>query len=220
MAYNDGLQKLRQTTLIQFKPNSQKITALQSFQLGLESTEKCAKKVNILRSLVKAEYWKAVPPFCTHSSSKSNGPSTRAGRATVNEPALQELCCEMRKNVFNRALSGCENVELKQAEVKTTSHCGIKNCKRCQVEVVVALPCVSHLNFHLQKTGGIDFSQLPDPMQGVILCPLDISRIFFLSRSVVNFGQHGTSNSWQKPEIDASFQLMSHLTFIVLLFHV
>ena len=183
MAYNDGLQKLRQTTLIQFKPNSQKITALQSFQLGLESTEKCAKKVNILRSLVKAEYWKAVPPFCTHSSSKSNGPSTRAGRATVNEPALQELCCEMRKNVFNRALSGCKNVELKQAEVKTTSHCGIKNCERCQVEDVVALLRVSCLDFYLRETCVIDFSQLPNQMQGVIPCLLNISRNSYKSKT-------------------------------------
>jgi hypothetical protein len=31
-----------------------------------------------------------------------------------------------------------------------------------------------------------------------------------------NFGQHGTSNSRRKPEIDTRFQLVSHLRFIVL----
>jgi hypothetical protein len=41
-------------------------------------------------------------------------------------------------------------------------------------------------------------------------------KTFFLMRSVVNFGQHGTSNSRQKPEIGPSFQLVSHLWFIVL----
>jgi hypothetical protein len=46
------------------------------------------------------------------------------------------------------------------------------------VEDIVALLHVSHLDFHLQETGGIDFSQLPNPMQGVIPCPLDIFCIF------------------------------------------
>jgi hypothetical protein len=59
----------------------------------------------------------------------------------------------VRKNVLNLALLHHKNIEWKQAEVKTMSHCGIKNCERCRVEVV----------FHLQDTGGIDFSQLPDP---------------------------------------------------------
>jgi hypothetical protein len=48
------------------------------------------------------------------------------------------------------------------------SHCGIKNCEKWQVEGVVALLHVSGLDFHLRETGGIDFSQLPNPMQGVI----------------------------------------------------
>ena len=87
---------------------------------------------------------------------------------TFDVPCLRKLHLvysrwEVRKNVFNLALSRHKNVEWKQAEVKTTSHSGIKNCERCQVEDVIALPCESRLDFYLQETGGIDFLQLPDP---------------------------------------------------------
>ena len=44
------------------------------------------------------------------------------------------------------------------------------------------------------------------------------TKTFFLTRSVVNFGQHGTSKVQQKPEIDPSFQPVSYLWFIVLWF--
>jgi hypothetical protein len=81
----------------------------------------------------------------------------------------------VRKSVFNLALSRHENVDWKQAEVETTSHCDIENCERCRVEDVVALPRVSCLDFHLQETGRIDFSQLTCPKQGVIPCQLNIS---------------------------------------------
>jgi hypothetical protein len=94
-------------------------------------------------------------------------------------PCFVALRCEekVRKNVFNLALLRHENVEWKQAEVETTPHCGIKNCERYRVEVSVAMLLVSRLDIHLQETGGIVFLQLPDLLQGVIPCPLDISLI-------------------------------------------
>jgi hypothetical protein len=82
----------------------------------------------------------------------------------------------VRKNVFNHALSRHKNVERKQAEVETTSHCGIKNCKKCPIEDVVDLSQASCLDFHSRETGGINFLQLPDQKQGIIPCRLMVSR--------------------------------------------
>jgi hypothetical protein len=43
-------------------------------------------------------------------------------------------------------------------------------------------------------------------------------KTFFLTsqrdKASSNFGQHGTSNSWRKHLINASFQLVSHLRFL------
>jgi hypothetical protein len=64
----------------------------------------------------------------------------------------------VRKNVFNLALSRHKNVKWKHEEVKTTSHCDIKNVRDVEL-----------------KTSSLDISQLPDPMQGFMPCPLDIS---------------------------------------------
>jgi hypothetical protein len=89
---------------------------------------------------------------------------------------LNTILGQMRKNVFNHALSCHENVERKQVEVETTSHCGIENCERCPIEDVVDLLHASRLDFHLQETGGINFLQLPDQKQGIIPCRLVISR--------------------------------------------
>ena len=43
------------------------------------------------------------------------------------------------------------------------SHCGTENCKRCQIEDIVAPPRASRLEFHSRETGMIDFLQLPGP---------------------------------------------------------
>ena len=125
---------------------------------------------------------------------------------------------EGRKNVFNLALLRNEIVDRKQAEVETTSHYDKENCKRRRVEDVVALLRASRLDFHCKKlVGSISLNSLIKSKASVhvrstfLAIPNAQLKTFFLTRSVVNFGHHGISNSWQKPEIDASFQLMSHL---------
>ena len=135
-------------------------------------------------------------------------------------PCLKEIsfalpCYEMRKNVFDHALSRHENVEKEQVEVVSKSHCGTENCKRCRVEDIITLPCVSRLDFHLQETGMIDFAQLPGPKQGIIPCSLTIScnsqcsieNIFphlttQQSKAKEIFFTHGTSNFQQKLEVN------------------
>jgi hypothetical protein len=110
----------------------------------------------------------------------------------VKEISFALPCCEMRKNVFNRTLASQEC----RAEVVSKSHCGTENCERCRVEDIVALPSVTRLGFHSRETGGINFSQLPGPKQGVIPCSIAIScnsqqcslKTFFLSRSVEILG--------------------------------
>ncbi len=102
MAYNDGLQKLRQTTLIQFKPNSQKITALQSFQLGLESKEKALKrslvKAEITKGCSNKEFLKAIQiqicsmmHFAPTPAQKQQAHQQQTGGQQLMNPALQVL---------------------------------------------------------------------------------------------------------------------------------
>jgi hypothetical protein len=68
------------------------------------------------------------------------------------------------------------------------------------------------------KTSSLDFSQLPDPMQGVIPCTLIILAIpnarlktFFLTRSVEISFTHGTSKVRRKPGMNQSFHIVSYL---------
>ena len=126
----------------------------------------------------------------------------------------------------NRALSGRENVEWKQAEVKTTSHChcDIMNCERCRVEDVVALPSVSCLDFFtceklawsISRNSLIQCKASFRVSSTFLAIPNARLKTFFLTRSVANFLKHESSNVRRKPEINQSFHIVSYLWFILL----
>jgi hypothetical protein len=68
---------------------------------------------------------------------------------------------------FQSCSLASESVE----QVKTTSHCGIENCRDGSIEDVNrSLACILP-NLHLQETGGIDFLQLPDPSKASFRIP-------------------------------------------------
>ena len=141
----------------------------------------------------------------------------------VKEISIALPCCEMRKNVFNLALSRHENVERKQSEVVSKSHCGTENCKRCQIEDIVALPRVFRLDFICKKLvwlisrNSLVQSKASFCVHSPFLAiPNARLKTFFLMRSVEISFMHGTSNFRWSPEIDPSFQLVSYLCFFVL----